>query len=236
VTEIRGITTRAWAAMDRVAVQRITALQQVILDAVDQLKTSANQADWRTHRILHRAYVQPAPTLERAAEALALTHSTFRRHLTAATERLTQLLWEQKVAPDARHPPEPRTGSHQRRGRRQRGTIPGYASATPSQAARRHHGVIRCYQGLEEAPGGAGPTHPCPRTGPVKHHPRGTSPNFVPADSFRAEPRVPCPSGLAAGRLLDGISRVVAGRADPEGDSNGAALGGDVLRPSRRSP
>ena len=87
--------------------ERVTALQQAVLEAVEHLKTSANQADRRSHRILHRAYVQPAPTLERAAEALGLPSSTFRRHLTAATDRLTDLLWDQEIGPTPRHMQSP---------------------------------------------------------------------------------------------------------------------------------
>ncbi|GAA2151601.1 AAA ATPase-like protein [Humibacillus xanthopallidus] len=80
----------------------VTALQQVVLEAVEEnLKTSTNQNDRRAYRMLHRTYVQPAPTLERAAEALGLPSSTFRRHLTAAVDRLTEILWNQEIGSDS---------------------------------------------------------------------------------------------------------------------------------------
>jgi hypothetical protein len=97
--------------------QRVAALQQVILEAAEHLKMSPDQADRRAHRILHRAYLQPAATLERAAEALGLPSSTFRRHLGAATERLTDLLWDQEVEPGApEHPTDLSRAGQQRPG------------------------------------------------------------------------------------------------------------------------
>ncbi|WP_419993869.1 ATP-binding protein [Streptomyces boninensis] len=44
-------------------------------------------------RALDRTFLRPAPTQEAAAELLGLPFSTYRRHLTRATERLTELLW-----------------------------------------------------------------------------------------------------------------------------------------------
>jgi len=76
---------------------RVMALQQVVGAAVEQLHTSPAQADRRLHRVLYRSYVQPAATLEKAAEALGLPSSTFRRHLTAAVSRVTDILWDQEL-------------------------------------------------------------------------------------------------------------------------------------------
>ena len=54
-------------------------------------------ADRRLHRVLVRAYLAPAPTLERAAEVLELPSSTFRRLLTTAVGRVTTVLWHQEL-------------------------------------------------------------------------------------------------------------------------------------------
>jgi hypothetical protein len=43
--------------------------------------------------VLHRAYVAPAATLEKAAEVLDLPSSTFRRLLTTGIAGVTDLLW-----------------------------------------------------------------------------------------------------------------------------------------------
>jgi len=47
--------------------------------------------------VLHRAYVSPAPTLERAAEVLDLPSSTFRRLLSTAQARIVDALWVREL-------------------------------------------------------------------------------------------------------------------------------------------
>jgi hypothetical protein len=71
---------------------RVSALQQLLRDAVRSLGAGA-PADQRLARVLHRAYVAPAPTLERAAEVLDLPSSTFRRLLSTAQGRIVDSLW-----------------------------------------------------------------------------------------------------------------------------------------------
>jgi predicted DNA-binding protein (UPF0251 family) len=46
---------------------------------------------------VHRTYVQPAPTQEKAAEQLGVPFSTFRRHLNRGLERVADILWEREV-------------------------------------------------------------------------------------------------------------------------------------------
>ena len=70
-------------------------LKSVLKDAVETL--TAVPADRRLHRVLVRAYLAPAPTLERAAEVLELPSSTFRRLLSTAIGRVTTLLWHQEL-------------------------------------------------------------------------------------------------------------------------------------------
>ena len=54
---------------------------------------SGSPGDRRIARVLYRAYLSPAPTLERAAEVLELPSSTFRRLLTSGVARVVSTLW-----------------------------------------------------------------------------------------------------------------------------------------------
>jgi hypothetical protein len=74
---------------------QVAVLQGLLKDAAETL--AAVPADRRLHRVLVRAYLQPAPTLERAAEVLDLPSSTFRRLLTTAVARVTAVLWHREL-------------------------------------------------------------------------------------------------------------------------------------------
>lgn len=69
-------------------------LRRVILGAAAQLE--ASPLDRRAYRALHHTYLQPAGSQQRAADLLGLPMSTYRRHLAAGLERLTELLWRQE--------------------------------------------------------------------------------------------------------------------------------------------
>jgi TolB-like protein/Flp pilus assembly protein TadD len=56
----------------------------------------ANQRDQRLYRILELTYFDPVPKQEAAAERIGLSFSTYRRHLAAALDRLTEWLWQQE--------------------------------------------------------------------------------------------------------------------------------------------
>ena len=71
------------------------AVQQLVLDAAARLADSPR--DRRGYRALHHTYLQPAGSQQRAAELLDLPISTFRRHLAAGVDRLTELLWQQEL-------------------------------------------------------------------------------------------------------------------------------------------
>ena len=65
---------------------------------------------WREHprddklwRAVERTYVRPAATQERAAAALGLPFSTYRRHLTQGVNRVVARLWDQEVYGSAEH-------------------------------------------------------------------------------------------------------------------------------------
>jgi hypothetical protein len=74
---------------------RVTALQAVIRESVAELTATAT--DKRLGRVLHRAYLSPASTLERAAEVLDLPSSTFRRLLSTAVNRVIDTLWHREI-------------------------------------------------------------------------------------------------------------------------------------------
>lgn len=82
------------AGKDASTGQRVAALQQIVTDAAALGQTPA---DRRLARVLYRAYLSPAPTLERAAEVLDLPSSTFRRLLTTAVARVVNTLWHREL-------------------------------------------------------------------------------------------------------------------------------------------
>jgi hypothetical protein len=53
--------------------------------------------DDKLWRAVERTYVRPAATQERAAAALGLPFSTYRRHLTQGLDRVVAWLWDQEV-------------------------------------------------------------------------------------------------------------------------------------------
>ena len=77
-------------------VARGQAVQALLKEAAAQLADSPR--DRRGYRALHHTYLQPAGSQQRAAELLDLPMSTFRRHLAAGLERITELLWERELA------------------------------------------------------------------------------------------------------------------------------------------
>ena len=54
-------------------------------------------------RAVERTYVRPATTQERAAAALGLPFSTYRRHLTLGVDRVVAGLWDQEVYGSGEH-------------------------------------------------------------------------------------------------------------------------------------
>jgi len=74
---------------------RGATVQKLIAEAAEVLAQSAR--DRRAYRALHHTYLQPAGSQQRAAELLDLPMTTFRRHLTAGVQRLTELLWQREL-------------------------------------------------------------------------------------------------------------------------------------------
>ncbi len=70
-------------------------LRDLVDEAVGALR--ADPRDAKLARALERTYLRPAPTQERAAEALGLPFSTYRRHLAGGAERVVDWLWRREL-------------------------------------------------------------------------------------------------------------------------------------------
>jgi TolB-like protein len=70
------------------------ALKALLANTAETL--FADGRDQRVYRVLELTYFNPAPKHEAAAERLGLSYSTYRRHLAAGVERLTEWLWQQE--------------------------------------------------------------------------------------------------------------------------------------------
>jgi hypothetical protein len=73
----------------------IGALQDLLQEAADSLRASPREA--KGYRALHRTYLEPAPSQERAAELLGLPFSTYRRHLKGGITRVVEILWQREI-------------------------------------------------------------------------------------------------------------------------------------------
>jgi hypothetical protein len=70
-------------------------LEALVGAAVETLRE--HPRDDKLWRAVERTYVHPATTQERAAAALGLPFSTYRRHLTLGVDRVVAWLWDQEV-------------------------------------------------------------------------------------------------------------------------------------------
>src|SRR5215211_7521705 len=68
----------------------IGALRDLLQEAAESLQSSPREA--KGYRALHRTYLDPAPSQERAAELLSLPFSTYRRHLKGGITRVVEIL------------------------------------------------------------------------------------------------------------------------------------------------
>jgi len=73
-------------------------LASLLAAAVEALRE--HPRDDKLWRAVERTYVRPAATQERAAAALGLPFSTYRRHLTQGLDRIVARLWDQEVYPE----------------------------------------------------------------------------------------------------------------------------------------
>ncbi len=93
---VRSRLVSARAGTDTSPAGRAQAIADVIREGAAVLEASVR--DRRGYRALHHTYLQPAGSQQRAADLLKLPMSTFRRHLAAGIERLTEILWERELA------------------------------------------------------------------------------------------------------------------------------------------
>lgn len=77
------------------AVDAGEALQALLREAVTSLQ--GHPRDRKLYRALWHTYIEPAPTQEAAAELLDLPFSTYRRHLRAGLDRVTEWLWRREL-------------------------------------------------------------------------------------------------------------------------------------------
>jgi hypothetical protein len=75
--------------------QRIEALRKLITETAETLQ--ATPRDLKLYRAFYHTYLKPAASQEQAAEILDVPFSTYRRHLQAAIERITDLLWHKEL-------------------------------------------------------------------------------------------------------------------------------------------
>jgi hypothetical protein len=76
-------------------------LETLVRAAVEAL--AEHPRDDKLWRAVERTYVQPAATQERAAAALGLPFSTYRRHFTQGVDRVVAWLWDQEVYGSRKH-------------------------------------------------------------------------------------------------------------------------------------
>lgn len=92
---IRSRVVAQRAAPGQNGAGRVAALRRVLTEAVEALAGAPREA--KLYRALHSTYVEPALTQERAAEALDLPFSTYRRHLKEGIDRVAHMLWQQEI-------------------------------------------------------------------------------------------------------------------------------------------
>jgi hypothetical protein len=73
----------------------ISALRDLLEEAAGSLRATPREA--KLYRALHRTYLDPAPSQERAAELLGLPFSTYRRHLKGGITRVSEILWQKEI-------------------------------------------------------------------------------------------------------------------------------------------
>jgi hypothetical protein len=76
-------------------------LERLVRAAIETL--AEHPRDDKLWRAVERTYVRPAATQERAAAALGLPFSTYRRHLTQGVDRVLAWLWDQEVYGSSKH-------------------------------------------------------------------------------------------------------------------------------------
>lgn len=72
------------------------SLHDVLLGAIDTVL--AERGGEKRHRVVTTTYSKAAPTQEAVARRLGMSFSTYRRHLTAAVKRVSDVLWSHELS------------------------------------------------------------------------------------------------------------------------------------------
>ncbi len=75
--------------------ERVTALQSLIREACETMRGAKREGKFL--RALYHSYIKPAPTQERAAEAMNVPFSTYRRHLKSGLDSVADYLWKREI-------------------------------------------------------------------------------------------------------------------------------------------
>ena len=89
----RLVADRAGAAANEN--QRADALKKLIAEAAETLQSTPR--DMKLYRAFYHTYIKPAASQEQASEIIDVPFSTYRRHLQAGVERVTELLWRKEL-------------------------------------------------------------------------------------------------------------------------------------------
>lgn len=75
--------------------ERVAALQSLIREACESMRNARREGKFL--RALYHGYIKPAPTQERAAEAMGVPFSTYRRHLKSGLDFVADFLWKREI-------------------------------------------------------------------------------------------------------------------------------------------
>lgn len=89
----RLVTNRA--GHDATDENRVAALQSLIKETCESMRGARREGKF--YRALYYGYLEPAPTQERAAEAMDVPFSTYRRHLKFGVRTVADLLWKREI-------------------------------------------------------------------------------------------------------------------------------------------
>jgi hypothetical protein len=89
----RLVIDKAGAGADEI--ERTKVLRKIMIDAIETLNGSPR--DVKLYRALYHTFIKPAASQEQASEIIDVPFSTYRRHLTAGIERITDMLWRKEL-------------------------------------------------------------------------------------------------------------------------------------------
>ncbi len=79
------------AGADASDAERVAFLKEKILAVVKEIEESP--LDGKYHRVLYRSFVNPVGSQEKTADFLNMSFSTYRRYLSAGTQRVAEIMW-----------------------------------------------------------------------------------------------------------------------------------------------